>query len=52
MEKRYPSIDLYGEKMTQHKVWFNEYFLPGDWFTVKVEDLTLWQLMKGVKIHD
>ncbi len=36
----------------QHKVWFNEYFLPGDWFTVKVEDLTLWQLMKGVKIHD
>lgn len=42
---------VWGEN-EQHKVWFNEYFAPGDWFTVKVEDLTLWQLMKGVKIHD
>ncbi|WP_404348568.1 DUF1850 domain-containing protein [Sutcliffiella horikoshii] len=37
-----------GEKM----VWFNEYFTPGDWYNVRVEELTLWQYMKGMKIHE
>lgn len=36
----------------EHFVWFNEYFDPGSWFTVKVENLTLWQAAKGAKIHD
>ncbi|WP_417898487.1 DUF1850 domain-containing protein [Bacillus haimaensis] len=37
-----------GEKM----IWFNEYFTPGDWYKVKVEKLTLWQYLKGMKIHE
>lgn len=41
---------VWGEE--QHRVWFNDYFPPGAWYTVKVEDLTLWQIMKGVKIHE
>lgn len=35
-----------GEKM----IWFNEYFNPGDWYTVKVENLPRWKTLKGVKI--
>ena len=38
--------------MSNIKFGLTNIFSPGDWFTVKVEDLTLWQLMKGVKIHD
>ncbi|GAB3048507.1 DUF1850 domain-containing protein [Virgibacillus ainsalahensis] len=37
---------------TEHLVWFNEYFEPGAWFTVKIETLTLWEYMKGVKVHE
>ncbi|QFT91091.1 hypothetical protein FIU87_20785 [Bacillus sp. THAF10] len=37
-----------GEKM----VWFNTYFPPGDWYNVRVEKLTLWQCMKGMKIDE
>ncbi|MFC3041213.1 DUF1850 domain-containing protein [Virgibacillus xinjiangensis] len=33
-------------------VWFNEYFEPGAWFTLKVEKLSLWDYWKGVKISD
>ncbi|WP_087973715.1 DUF1850 domain-containing protein [Oceanobacillus rekensis] len=33
-------------------VWFNDYFDPGAWFTVKVEKLTLMEYLKGVKIHE
>ncbi|WP_156290139.1 DUF1850 domain-containing protein [Oceanobacillus salinisoli] len=36
----------------QHLVWFNEYFEPGAWFTVKVDRISLWEYMKGVKIHE
>lgn len=36
----------------EHMVWFNDYFDPGDWFTVKVEKITLWEYMRGVKIHE
>ncbi|RLL41809.1 DUF1850 domain-containing protein [Oceanobacillus piezotolerans] len=42
---------VWGENQ-ENLVWFNEYFNPGAWFTVKVENLTLWQTMKGARIHD
>lgn len=35
---------------TQNMVWFNDYFEPGAWFTVKVEKLTIMQYLKGVEI--
>lgn len=35
---------------TQNMVWFNDYFDPGAWFTVKVEKLTIMQYLKGVEI--
>lgn len=37
---------------SEHMVWFNDYFQPGAWFTLKVEKLTLWQYLKGVRIHE
>ncbi|WP_068673955.1 DUF1850 domain-containing protein [Oceanobacillus sp. Castelsardo] len=40
------------ENENQHMVWFNDYFEPGAWFTIKVEGLSLWQIMKGVKINE
>ena len=36
----------------KHMIWLNQYFQPGSWFTVKVEKLSLWQLMKGERIRD
>ncbi|MGJ9458291.1 DUF1850 domain-containing protein [Oceanobacillus sp. CF4.6] len=36
----------------KHEVWFNDYFEPGAWYTVKIEKLTLWEYLKGVKIHE
>ncbi|MFC4386211.1 DUF1850 domain-containing protein [Gracilibacillus marinus] len=33
-----------------HMVHFNDYFAPGDWFTVKVEKLSFLQYLKGVRI--
>ncbi|OZU86992.1 hypothetical protein CIL03_19100 [Virgibacillus indicus] len=36
----------------EHMVYLNEYFKPGAWFTIKVEDLSLWQSLKGVRIHE
>ncbi|MCG1021162.1 DUF1850 domain-containing protein [Sutcliffiella horikoshii] len=41
----------WGENGTK-MIWFNEYFTPGDWYNVRVEKLTLWQYMKGMKIHE
>jgi len=32
------------------KVWFNKYFEPGDWFTVKIDKISGWDYLKGVKI--
>lgn len=42
------------EKPSDEKnmVWFNEYFEPGAWFTVKVDRLSLWESLRGVKIHE
>ncbi|WP_067727949.1 DUF1850 domain-containing protein [Oceanobacillus damuensis] len=34
-----------------HVVWLNDYFEPGAWFTLKVEELTLWEYLEGVKIQ-
>ena len=36
----------------EHMVWFNDYFDPGDWFTVKVEKIKLWKYVRGVEIHE
>lgn len=36
----------------EQMVWFNTYFEPGAWFTVKVTRLSLWQYLKGVRIHE
>lgn len=36
----------------KHKVWFNEYFEPGAWFTLEIDKLSLWQYLKGVRIDD
>lgn len=40
------------EDEERHIVWFNKYFKPGAWFTVKFDKLTLWQYLTGVRIHD
>lgn len=42
---------VWGEN-NENMIWLNEYFEPGAWFKVKVEDLSLWQYLKGVKIHE
>ncbi|MCU9615143.1 DUF1850 domain-containing protein [Caldibacillus lycopersici] len=39
-------------KQGEHMVWFNDYFIPGEWYKVKIKRLSLWQVLKGVKIHD
>lgn len=36
----------------EHMVEFNDYFNPGAWFTIKVETLSLWQMIQGVRIHE
>lgn len=36
----------------KHMVWFNDYFEPGEWYTLKVERLSLRDYVKGVKIHE
>ncbi|KNE21443.1 DUF1850 domain-containing protein [Virgibacillus pantothenticus] len=35
-----------------YRVYLNDYVEPGAWFTLKVEDITLWQYLKGVEIHE
>lgn len=42
---------IWGEQADQ-MIWFNDYFEPGAWFTVKVEKLTGWQYLKGVEIRE
>lgn len=36
----------------EYMVEFNDYFEPGDWFTIKVERLSIWQMIQGVRIHE
>lgn len=36
----------------EHTVLFNDFFEPGNWYTVKVELISLFSAWKEVKIHD
>lgn len=36
----------------EHRVFFNDYFEPGESLTMKVSKLSLWQLLRGVTIRD
>lgn len=36
----------------ENMVKFNDYFEPGAWFTIKVDHLSLWQYLRGVKIYE
>lgn len=36
----------------EHMIWFNEFFEPGAWFTVKVERLSFLEYWRGEKIHE
>ncbi|MBD1223475.1 DUF1850 domain-containing protein [Virgibacillus halodenitrificans] len=36
----------------EHMVYFNKYFKPGAWFKIKVENLSTWQFLKGVRIRE
>src|SRR5690625_6954174 len=31
---------------------FNDYFEPGSWYTVKVDHITIWEMVKGMKINE
>lgn len=42
----------YEDEPEDNIVWFNEYFEPGAWYTVKVGRLSLWEYLKGVKIDE
>jgi hypothetical protein len=34
----------------ERQVWFNDYFEPGDWFRVRLDNISCWDRLKGVKI--
>lgn len=36
----------------QYQVYLNDYVQPGAWFTVKMDKITLWQYLKGVRVHE
>ncbi|MDY7046707.1 DUF1850 domain-containing protein [Virgibacillus sp. M23] len=40
---------VWGEN-AEHQIYLNKYFKPGSWFTLKIENLTLWEYLKGVRI--
>lgn len=42
---------VWGEH-AENQIYLNEFFKPGDWFTLKIENLTLWQFLKGMRIHE
>src|SRR5690606_29367480 len=50
--KTVPRHRLVWGDQNQHMVWFIDYFEPGARFTIKIDNLSLWQLLKGVKIRD
>lgn len=63
MDNIFPSLNIRNGKTVskhrlvwhdneKHVVYFNDYFTPGDWFTVKVDTLTLLQTWNEVKIRD
>lgn len=42
----------YKDEEKDQIVWFNEYFEPGAWYTVKADKLSLWSYLKGVKVNE
>ncbi len=38
-----------GEREKQ--LQFNDYFVPGDWYAVSIQKLSLWQLWRGVEMR-
>lgn len=63
MENIFPEIKLRnGKAVSEHRlVWgsdheyiteFNNYFEPGAWFTIKIDKLSLWQMIQGVRVHE
>lgn len=63
MENLFSEIKIRnGRTVSEHRlVWgaeqeyitdFNNYFAPGDWFTVRIDNLSLWQMIQGVRIHE
>lgn len=63
MDNVFPEIKLRnGKAVSEHRlVWgpdqeymteFNDYFDPGAWFTIKIDNLSLWQIIQGVRIHE
>ncbi|MEC5424365.1 DUF1850 domain-containing protein [Virgibacillus sp. C22-A2] len=43
---------LFWGEQGNHMVYFNDYFEPGAWFRVEIKNLSLWQYLKGVRIHE
>lgn len=35
----------------QFELKFNDYFVPGDWYKVSIQTLSLWQLWRGVEMQ-
>lgn len=63
MSNLFPSINIRnGKTVSENRliwgkkadklIWFNDYFEPGAWFTVKVQKMTGWQYLRGVEIHE
>lgn len=66
LNNEFPSMNIRnGKTVSEHRlrwkengsdeekmVWFNEYFEPGAWFTVQMDNISLWQYMRGVKIDE
>lgn len=42
----------YGGEAEKQMVWFNDYFEPGETYTVQIDKLPLWKYLKGVKIDE
>lgn len=63
MKRVFPSIHIRnGKTVSKHRliwgenkerqVFFNDYFSPGEYLTLQIKNLSLWERLKGVKISD
>lgn len=43
---------VWGAPEDEHIAWMNDFVDPGELFTIKIERLSLWERLKGEKIHD
>jgi hypothetical protein len=50
--KTVPRHRLVWGDQNEHIVWFKDYFEPGARFTIRIDNLSLWQILKGVEIRD